>query len=150
MYYFQLLLIISFRLITSLIPIFVPSSIKLTFFRITSMTIHPSNAFFQFSIFFFFINNCLKVFMTNFIIYQCFRYFTFMLFNLLLASITILLCFLFLFLVLKNFFTNSEVIENVRPQLAPIILAGASITVANDAVEMLPDNADKTFNDLSK
>ena len=73
------------------------------------------------------------------------------LFNLLLASITILLCFFFLFLVVfKNFFTNPDVIENVKPQLAPIIPAGAPITVANDAIEMLPDNIDKTFNDLSK
>ena len=62
---------------------------------------------------------------------------------------TILLCFFFLFLIVfKNIFTNPDVIENVRPQLAPIIPAGASITVGND--EMLPDNIDKTFNDLSK
>ena len=74
-----------------------------------------------------------------------------MLFNLLLASITILLCFFFLFLIVfKNFFTNPDVIENVKPQLAPIIPAGAPITVANDAIEILPDNIDKTFNDLSK
>ena len=53
-YYLKLLLIISLRLITSLIPIFVPSSTKLNFFSITSLTIHHSNAFFQFSIFFFF------------------------------------------------------------------------------------------------
>ena len=71
-----------------------------------------------------------------------------MLFNLLLATITILLCFFFI--VFKNFFTNLDVIENVRPQLAPIIPAGAPIIVANDAIEMLPDNIDKTFNDLSK
>ena len=74
-----------------------------------------------------------------------------MLFNLLLASITILLCFLFLFLIVfKNFFTNPDVIENVRPQLAPIIHAGTPIIVANDAIEMLPANIDKAFNDLSK
>ena len=74
-----------------------------------------------------------------------------MLFNLFLASITILLCFFFLFLVVfKNFFINPEVIENVRPELAQIIPAGALITVANDAMEMLPPNIDKTFNDLSK
>ena len=74
-----------------------------------------------------------------------------MLFNLLLVSITILLWFLLIFLVvLKKFLTNPEVIENVRPQLAPIIPAGAPITAANDAIEMLPDNIDKTFNDLSK
>ena len=59
--------------------------------------------------------------------------------------------FFFLFLiVLKNFFTDAAVIENVKPQLAPIIPAGAPITVANDAIEMLRDNIDKTFNDLSK
>ena len=74
-----------------------------------------------------------------------------MLFNLLLASITILLCFFFLFLIVfKNFFTNPDVIENVKPQLAPIIPAGAPITLANDAIEILPDNIDKIFNDLSK
>ena len=74
-----------------------------------------------------------------------------MLFDLLLASITILLRFFFSFpIVFKNFFTNPDVIENVKPQLAPIIPAGAPITVANDAIEMLPDNIDKTFNDLSK
>ena len=71
-----------------------------------------------------------------------------MLFNLLLASITILLYFFFSFLIVfKNLFTNPDVIENVKPQLAPIIPAGAPITVANDAIEMLPDNIDKTFND---
>ena len=69
-----------------------------------------------------------------------------MLFNLLLASITILLCFFFLFLVVfKNFFTNPVVIENARLQLALIIPTGASITVANDAVEMLPLATDKTM-----
>ena len=74
-----------------------------------------------------------------------------MLFNLFLAGITILLCFFFLFLVVfKNFFINPDLIENGRPHLAPIIPAGASITVANHAIEMLPDNVDKTFNDLSK
>ena len=74
-----------------------------------------------------------------------------MLFNLFLAIITILLCFFFLFLVVfKNFFINLEVIENEPPQLTPIIPAGSPITVANDAIEMLPDNIDKTFNDLSK
>ena len=74
-----------------------------------------------------------------------------MLFNLLLAKITILLCFFFLFLIVfKKLFTNPDVIENVKPQLAPIIPAGAPITVANDAIEILLDNIDKTFNDLSK
>ena len=74
-----------------------------------------------------------------------------MLFNLLLAGITILLRYFFLFLIVfKNSFTNPHITENVRPQLAPIIPAGAPITVVNDAIEMLPDNIDKPFNDLSK
>ena len=74
-----------------------------------------------------------------------------MLFNLLLASITILSSFFFLFLlVFKNFFTNPDVIKNVKPQLAPVIPAGAPIRLANDAIEILPYNIDKTFNDLSK
>ena len=62
-----------------------------------------------------------------------------MLFNLLLASLTILLCFFLIFLIVfKNFFTNLDVIENVRPELAPIIPAG-TITVVNDAIEILND-----------
>ena len=74
-----------------------------------------------------------------------------MLFNLLLARIIILLCFFFLFLIVfNNHFTNPDVIENVKLQLAPIIPAGTPITLANDAIEILPDNIDKTFNDLSK
>ena len=74
-----------------------------------------------------------------------------MLFNLLLANITILLRFFFLFLIVyKNLFTNPDVIENVRPQLGPIIPAGAPITLASDAIEILPDNIDQTFNDSSK
>ena len=61
------------------------------------------------------------------------------------------MCFFFLFLIVfKNFFTNPDVIENVKLQLAPIIPAGTLIILANDAIEMLPDNIDKTFNDLSK
>ena len=55
-----------------------------------------------------------------------------MLFDLLLANITILLCFFFLFLLFKNCFTNPDVIGNVRPQLAPITPADSPITVSND------------------
>ena len=59
--------------------------------------------------------------------------------------------FFFSFLIVfKNFLTNPDVTENVKLQLAPIIPAGTPITLANDAIEMLPDNIDKTFNDLSK
>ena len=50
----------------------------------------------------------------------------------------------------KNLFTNPDVIENVKLQLASIIPAGTPITLANDVIEILPDNIDKTYNDLSK
>ena len=74
-----------------------------------------------------------------------------MLFNLLLASITILLCFFFLLLVVFNsFFTIPVQIENARLKLALVIPTGAPITVANDAIEILPVVTDKTINDLSK
>ena len=72
-----------------------------------------------------------------------------MLFTLLLASIAILLCFFFLFLVVfSNFFTIPVVIKNARLKLALAIPAGAPITVANDAIEMLPVVTDKTITDL--
>ena len=73
-----------------------------------------------------------------------------MLFDLLLARITILLCFFFLFLVAFNsFFTIPVVIENARLNLALVIPTGVPITVANDAIEMLPVVTDKTINNLS-
>ena len=57
------------------------------------------------------------------------------------------MCFFFLFLIVsKNVFTNPDVIENVKLQLTPIIPAGSTpITLANDAIGMLPDNIDKTL-----
>ena len=62
-----------------------------------------------------------------------------MLFNLLLANITILLCFFFLFLVVfDNFFTSPVDSENSRLRLALAIPTGVPITVANDGIEMLP------------
>ena len=74
-----------------------------------------------------------------------------MLFNLLLASIIILLYFFVLFLItFKNFFTNPAVFENTRLQLEIIIPTDAPITVENDAIEIPPVVIDKTINDLSK
>ena len=58
--------------------------------------------------------------------------------------------FLLSFLVFKNLFINPDVTENVKLQLAPIIPGGTPITLTNDATEILPDNIDKAFNDLSK
>ena len=73
-----------------------------------------------------------------------------MLFNLLLATITILLCFFFFFCVdFSNFLTIPVEIENVRLRLAFVIPTGARIRVANDAIEMLPLVAGKAIEDLS-
>ena len=41
-------------------------------------------------------------------------------------------------------------IENARLKLALIIPTGAPMTVANDAIEMLPVVTDKRINNLSK
>ena len=41
-------------------------------------------------------------------------------------------------------------IENARLKLALTIPTGAPITVANDAIEMLPVVTDKTINEYSK
>ena len=71
-----------------------------------------------------------------------------MLSNLLLARITILLCF---FLVVFNSFSMIAVeIENARLKLSPTIHTGVPVAVANDAIEMLPAVTDKTINDLLK
>ena len=69
-----------------------------------------------------------------------------MLFSLLVASITISLCFFFLLLVVLNrFFINHVEIENVKLKVALTIPTGAPITVANDVTEMLPVVTDKTM-----
>ena len=61
------------------------------------------------------------------------------------------MCFFFLFpIVFNNLFTNPDVIGNEKTLFATIIPAATPITLANDAREILPDNIDKTFNDLSK
>ena len=71
-----------------------------------------------------------------------------MLFNLLLASITILLGVFLLFLAIFNsFFTILVEIEKTRLKLALTIPTGAPITVANDVIEMLPVVIDKTISD---
>ena len=73
-----------------------------------------------------------------------------LLFNLLLAKIIILLWFFFLFFaVFNSFFTIPVEIENARLKFALAIPASATITVANDAVEMLSVVTNKTINDIS-
>ena len=68
-----------------------------------------------------------------------------MLFNLLLANITVLFCFFFLFfrIILKKCFTIYVEIENVRLRLALVTSTSAPIKVANNAMEMLELVADK-------
>ena len=74
----------------------------------------------------------------------------YMLFNLLLANITILLYFLFLFcLVFNHFFTIPVRIENERLKLALSIPISGVITVTNDVVELILLVTDKTIQDLS-
>ena len=48
-------------------------------------------------------------------------------------------------IVVFNFFTRSVDNENLRLRLALAIPTGIPITVANDAIEMLPLVADKTI-----
>ena len=50
----------------------------------------------------------------------------------------------------NSFFIIPVETENARLKLALIVPTGAPITVANDAIEMLPVVTDKTINDLSK
>ena len=74
-----------------------------------------------------------------------------MLFNLLLASITIVFFFsYFLLVVFSNFFMIPVEIENGRLKLGLTIPTCALKTVANDVIEMLLVLTDKTINDLSK
>ena len=73
-----------------------------------------------------------------------------MLFNLLLANITILLCIFFSFRVVSdNYLTIPVEIENARLKVNLAFPTGAPITVANDTIEMLRLAADKTIKDLS-
>ena len=59
--------------------------------------------------------------------------------------------FFVLFLAVStSFFMIPVEVNNARLKLAIIIPAGAPMTVANDAIEMLPVVTDKTINDLSK
>ena len=67
-----------------------------------------------------------------------------MLFNLLLPSIAVLLCFFLSLVAFNSFFTIPVEIENARLKLARIP-TGAQITVANNAIEMLPGFTDKAI-----
>ena len=69
-----------------------------------------------------------------------------MLFHVLLASITILLCFFFFFLVtFNNFFIIPVAIDNTRVKLALANSAGIPITVVKEIILIPPLVADKTI-----
>ena len=71
-----------------------------------------------------------------------------MLFDLLLANITILLCFCFYFVLLLIIFYNSCMSETLK--IALVIPTEAPMTVANDAMEMLRLVPEKTIKNLPK
>ena len=143
-YYFKLLFIISLRLITSLIPIFLPFSIKLIFSASLLWLFIILMLSFNSQYFFSWLRIVIKSSWLISLFIKASDIFLSMLFNLLLANVTILLSFFFLFLLVFNsFFTNSVVTENARLQLALIIPTGAPKTVANDAIEILPVATDK-------
>ena len=71
-----------------------------------------------------------------------------MLFDLLLANITILLCFCFYFVLLLIIFYKSCMSETLK--LALVIPTEAPMTVANDAMGMLRLVPEKTIKNLPK
>ena len=121
------------------------------FFWITSLTIHHTNAFSEFSMAFFFINNYHKIFLTISFFINDSDISLSILFNLLLANIIIFYFFFFLFRdVLNNFLTIPVEIQNSWLKLALAVPTGASITIANDAIEIMPLVTDEKFKDLPK
>ena len=58
--------------------------------------------------------------------------------------------FFLLPVVFNSFFTIPAEIENAILKPALTVPTGAPMTVASDAIEMLPVVTDKTINDLSK
>ena len=74
-----------------------------------------------------------------------------MLFNLLLASIAILLYLVFLFLfILNNFFRIPVIKENIKRKFSLAIPAGALIRLPKGIIDILPLVADKIIKGLSK
>ena len=72
-----------------------------------------------------------------------------MLFNLLLASIRILSCFLFLFLFMLSNFLIPVVKEKINVKLAPAIPTGAPTTLIEEIIQTPPLVALKTIKILS-
>ena len=63
---------------------------------------------------------------------------------------TLLRSFFLLRVFFNSFFYRTAGIENARVKFALAIRTGASVTVANNAIEILPLVADKTIKDLQK
>ena len=71
-------------------------------------------------------------------------------FNLFLASVIILLCFFFLFLVIFNIFLTTPVVTvNIKVNDAPAIPTGIQTTVACDTILKAPNDADNVIKSLS-
>ena len=115
-------------------PIFFPTSIRLIFYiSFLSLSSFSFNSLYCFSLL---INNRHKVFRLISLFIKTSDILLFILFNLLLANITILLSFSsYSLLFLTVFFTIPIEIGNARLRLALTIPADAQITVANDAIE---------------
>ena len=143
LYMFQL-----FGLIILLISILNPFSINRITLSIASLSLYHCNIFCQFFIPPSFINNCRIFLMNDFRIWDIIIS---VLRNLLLASMTILICSLHLFRVYFNSFgIISVAMENAKLKLALGITARTPIIVAKEAIETLPPVADKTIKTLSK
>ena len=72
-------------------------------------------------------------------------------FNLLYASVIILLCFFCLFLVsCNNDLFTPILIVNIKVKEAPTIPTGIPTIVACEAILKVPNDADKTINILSR
>ena len=130
-----------------LISILNPFSIDRIPLSIALLSLYHCNIFFQFCIPFPFINNCGIFLMNDFRIWDIIS----VLRNLLLASMTILLCLFHLFRVYFNSFgIISVAMENAKLKLALGITARTPIIVAKEAIETLPPVANETIKTLSK
>ena len=124
---------------------------QMNFSSISLLTFYHSDAFFSFSINFSSFKIVIKCSWPIPLFISASDILLSMLLDLLLENMTTLLRSFFLLRVFFNsFFYRTADIENARVKFALAIRTGASITVANNAIEMLPLVADKTIKDLPK
>ena len=123
---------------------------QINFLCIISLTILHSNTFLQFSIFFsLLINNRHKVFMTNFIIYQNFRYFSFYTIQFACSQHNNFIIFFVLFIaVFNSFFYNSYRNWKCKTRTCTHHSRRCSNNNCKWCNRMLPVATNKTMNDL--